>query len=151
MRSTALLALVAALVIAHVQIAGAEEQASPQPSSQPAAAAAPAALSDQEIRDALVGKSYVEMSGRNEMTIELNANGTASGSIEHGWMGGNRRGGGSAYDSDSGTYKIENGKLCLAFTGAWSAKDGKPRCREVTKDAKTYFLGSKPIRILPGK
>ncbi|HEY0394314.1 MAG TPA: hypothetical protein VGD01_07435 [Candidatus Elarobacter sp.] len=135
------------LILASLQTAGAEQQPSPQPSPPVAAAVR---LSDQEIRDLLVGNKYFAP-GRDGVVfeVELRADGTLFGRISdrgHVPVGSAN----VSRNQDDGKYVIKDGRLCLSYSGAW-ANGGKPNCHTVSKGDKGYYFGTTPIDVVQTK
>jgi hypothetical protein len=136
------------LTLASLQTAAAEQPPSPQPSPPVAAAVR---LSDQEIRDLLVGNKYFAP-GRDGVVfeVELRPDGTLLGRISdrgHVPVGSAN----VARNQDDGKYVIKNGRLCLSYSGAWANSSGKPNCHTVSKGDKGYYFGTTPIDVVQPK
>jgi hypothetical protein len=140
---------IACLMLAVANAAGAA--AEPSPSPLPSAAAL-VRLSDQEIRDALVGNRYFAPWKEGMiLEVEVHTDGTLSGRVsDRGYI---PRGiSAAARNQDDGRYVITGGRLCLSYSGAWANANGKPTCHTVWKGDKGYsFGGTTPIDVVPSK
>jgi hypothetical protein len=146
MRWIAALAAVASFVLVGFPVAAADQPPvapSTQPSGQPSAT-----LSDQEIRDLLVGNKYtIGWRQGMRLTIEVHADGKLHGFIND--EGVVPHGIASARNQDDGTYSIGDGKYCTHFAGAWANGNGKPNCYVVTRRDGRYYLDAFLIRVIP--
>ena len=147
MRSIAVLSAAAVFVLARMQVAGADQptvQPTAVPSGQPSSQ-----LSDQEIRDLLVGNKYtIGWREGMRLTIEVHPNGTLHGYISEGYVPSRS---GAVRNEDDGKYSIGDGKFCTNFLGFWSNSNGKPSCNTVTRTDKGYYWGTKPILVIQAK
>jgi hypothetical protein len=147
MRLITVLSVAAVFVLARVQVADADQptvQPTTVPSAQPSSQ-----LSDQEIRDLLVGNKYT--TGWREgmrLTIEVHPNGTLHGYVSEGFVPSRY---GAARNEDDGKYSIGDGKFCVNFGGFWANSNGKASCNAITRTDKGYYWGTKPILVIQAK
>jgi hypothetical protein len=129
-----------------LRVALADDQPSPLPSVQPTAqsSAQPSvALSDQEIRDLLVGKQFSRWDNSTQYMVQLKADGTVYAYIISGYIPRPPFGA-----SDTGTYKITDGHVCITYN-SWQR--AKTNCRKAARKGQDYYLDAVLIQVSSDK